>query len=307
MLHLIYGNDSYRLREATANLIAGYPGSEVIRVDCNDETAADDLRRHLKYPSFFGDTRIIVASNAAYESMGEVLDEFAIDQIADIVLIAIQDTAQKGYDKKALTRLEKQAVTTTEPTPRAGAELVAWIQSYCAGQSGTIAPDVAKLLAQRVGGDAHALTNELDKLIAYARSTQITAAMIHTLTPPRIERDEWELSNAVASYDKRAVIAALWRKLQEGSPEQMLLGSLAAGMRNLLMVKDLTSRQQPSASIAKATGLHPFVISKTLAGARTADAQRLSRAHIALSLLDRGAKDGRMDMTDGLFAVVLAL
>ena len=55
------------------------------------------------------------------------------------------------------------------------------------------------------------------------------------------------------------------------------------------------------------TGLHPFVVSKTLRGARTADMGRLIRSHTALAVLDRNTKEGTADATDGLFDVILGL
>jgi|GEM_PF-4311983 len=312
MLDLIYGTDSYRIREALDTVVAHHHAKhanqlEIVQIDCNDASARETLERNLKYPSFFGEMRLLVVSNAASESLGEILDTYDFAKLPDIVMIALQDTSVKGFDKKILTKLEKRADTVSVCMPLEGDTLRAWMQSYCARANATLNTEVASLLVRTVGNDTRTIANELDKLMAYAQGEPLNATMVQLLIPPRQERDEWELSNAIASHDKRAVVTALWRKLQEGNAEHMLLGSLAAGLRNLIMIKDLSTRQHIAASIAKTTGLHPFVISKSLSGARSADASRLTQAHIALALLDRGSKDGRMDITDSLFAVLLAL
>jgi DNA polymerase III delta subunit len=312
MLLLIHGTDSYRIQEAVEEVIAHHRAKttstpEVVRIDCADETATDELHRQLKYPSFFGESRLVVASHAAQGAMGEILNEYNLADIEDIIVIATQDTSEKGYDKKMLARLKASSHTTQELQPRTGAPLSAWLQRYCAHAQASLSHDAAAYVVRLVGSDTRTLVHELDKLIAYAHGEPISKTMAELLISPRIERDEWELSNALAAHDKRSLVAALWKKLHEGTPEQLLMGSLAAGFRNLIMVKDLLKRNHASAGIAKATGLHPFVVSKTLSGARTADSSRLARAHIALALLDRGAKDGRMDMTDGLFSILLAL
>ncbi len=312
MLLLIHGTDSYRIQEATEEIIAQHRAKantalEVVRIDCADETAPDELLRQLKYPSFFGEPRLIVASHAAHSAIDDILNEYDFKDIKDIIFIAVQDTSEKGYDKKLIAKLTAASQATQELRPLTGTQLSAWLQRYCVNAQATLSSDAAAFLVRSVGSDTRTLAQELDKLIAYAHGEPITKPMIELLTPQRVERDEWELSNALAAHDKRSLVAALWRKLHEGTPEQLLMGSLASGFRNLIMVKDLLQRQQASAGIAKTTGLHPFVVSKTLSGARGADASRLTRAHIALALLDRGAKDGRMDMVDGLFSIVLAL
>ncbi len=72
------------------------------------------------------------------------------------------------------------------------------------------------------------------------------------------------------------------------------------------MVKDLAARGTPPASIAKLSGLHPFVVSKTLRGATTTDADALRRTHVALAKLDRSAKEGTAHNADELFSILLA-
>ena len=305
MLTLIHGTDSYRIREACDALVA--PHRELVRIDCTDASAQETLHRNLKYPSFFGEVRCILATNAAHESFEEILDTYELNELSDVVLIAVQDTSGKSFDKKILTKIQKVAQSVSLIAPLEGVALTAWMTTYCADRDAQLSPEVAKFIVQGVGADTRKLALELDKLCAYAQGESLTTTVVRELIHQQPERDEWELSNAIAAHDKRAVIAALWRKLNEGSAEQMVLGSLAAGLRNLIMIQNLTTRNQSSAHIAKTTGLHPFVISKSLAGARTADVSRLSRAHIALALLDRGSKDGRMDVVDGLYAVLLAL
>lgn len=300
------------MREAVEDIIAQHrtkssTAIEVVRIDCADEAASDELQRQLKYPSFFGEPRVIVASHAAQDVIDDILNEYNLNAIEDIIFIAVQDTSEKGYNKKLVAKLTKASHATHELEPLTGAPLTTWLQHYCAKAQASLSNDAAAFLVRSVGSDTRTLTQELDKLIAYAQGEPISKPMVELLVPQRVERDEWELSNALAAHDKRSLVSALWKKLNEGTPEQLLMGSLASGFRNLIMVKDLLQRQHASATIATTTGLHPFVVSKTLSGARAADSSRLARSHIALALLDRGAKDGRMDMVDGLFSILLAL
>jgi DNA polymerase III delta subunit len=312
MLILYSGNDAYRLRRATADAVTTYRtqfggGVNTIVIDGSTEDAGEQIERPLKYTSFFGDKTIMVVRNAAGPAMADILKRYRLSELDDIVCIAVQDTEDDACVKKVLSALESAADRSESFVRLTGARLAAWANAYCSERGSSIEPHALTALAQRTNGDTQILSNELEKLSAYAGTRTITLNDVTALVPPRYERDEWELSNALASHDKRAAIGVLWRRLQEGVSEQLLLGSIAAGIRNLSMVKDMQQRHQPSAAIASKTGLHPFVVSKTIRGAASADTVRLTSAHRALARLDRDAKSGRTDMVDGMFSVLLSL
>ncbi len=317
MLILYSGSDAYRLRYATDALVATYRekyGSTVnlFSIDGSDEDATEQIERPLKYPSFFEEKKLIVLRNAAGSAMADILKHYKLSDLDDIVLIAVQHTKHESCDKKVLAGLAKAADRTEIFEPLTGTPLTAWVHATCAERNTTIETAALTALFQRTNGDSQSLSNELEKLCAYARSANagggvVTLQDVQLLTPARYEQDEWELSNALAAHDKRAVIAVLWRRLQDGVSEQMLLASVASGIRNLSLVKDMQTRRQPAAALATTTGLHPFVISKTMRGAAAADSAKLRHAHIGLAQLDRSAKDGRADTVDGLFAVLLTL
>lgn len=312
MLILYAGSDAYRLRLATQALVASYRekyGSIVnlFRIDGSDEDAAEHIERQLKYPSFFDEKKIIVVQDAAGQAVSDILKRYTLSDLDDIVFIAVQLTTHESCDKKVLATLGKKADRTEVFEPLAGAQLAVWARQYCSEQNTSIEPDALSGLLQRTGTDMQQLSCELEKLCAFVRGGVITPGDVRLLTPVREEQDEWELSNALSAHDKRAIIGVLWKQLQTGVAEQKLLGSLASGIRNLSMVKDMQVRGKPVGATAATTGLHPFVISKTMRGAAAADTGKLRRAHIGLAELDRSYKDGRADIVDGLFAILLSL
>jgi len=311
MLILVYGTDTYRMRRSVRDTVATYRGSGgsdmVFEADCAADGADEMLLRPLKYPSFFDDTKVIVAENAACAVMKDILADFDLPSMSDIVFIAVQDTSLKSCDKKVLTALQKRADIAEAFPVLTGPQRAAWATEYCRRLGVGIEPAALTALMARTGDDTRRLANELDKLAAYAGTGVIDRAAVDLLTASREERDVWELANALSAHDKRAAVLALWRKSQEGVAEPLLIGSVAAGIRSLLMIKDLRSRSHAPASIAKLTGLHPYVVSKSLRGADAADAERLTAAHLSLAALDRASKDGRADALDGLFATLVSL
>jgi DNA polymerase III delta subunit len=306
MLIVYHGSDSYRLRGAVNALIAVRKTANIFSVDCTDDDAAEQLERPLKYTTFFDEHKLIIAKHGACDAVADVVKRYGVAKAKDVTLAVVQDTNGK-YDKKALANLTKIADRVESLEPLKGAALAAWVREYCGQRNASIEPVALAALLQRTNGELWALANELEKLCAYAHDSAIDVKAVQALVPPRYDQDEWELSNALAAVDKRAAITALWRRLQEGTSEQMLLGSLAAGIRNVSMVKDMQDRHQPAAAVAKLTGLHPFVISKTARGAAKADSALLRRAHLRLAQLDRAAKNGLADTVDGMFSILMGL
>jgi DNA polymerase-3 subunit delta len=244
--------------------------------------------------------------NSATPEIFELIKNYDVASIKDITVLALQDTKSSFCDKKVLGKLLKLASISESFEPLTGSSMAKWIQNKCYDIGASIEP-LAVTELTRLGKDSFSLANELEKLAAHSHGAAITLADVKTLVLPSFEYDEWELSNALASLDKRKAIATLWRRLHEGMPEQMAIGSIAAGLRTLLIVKDLLDRQIPATAIAKTAGLHPFVVSKNAHGARAADSKKLLAAHLSLAHLDRNAKNGRADATDCMFATLLSL
>jgi DNA polymerase III delta subunit len=300
MLTAYHGSDAYRMRRAVV-----VSGAEII--DGSTGNAAEQFERALKYPSFFDEHRSVLIHNAATPDILELLKNYSVATLKDITVIALQDTSTpSAYDKKALVKILALASAHETFEALTGNARTAWIRAQCTELGASIEPAAVTALA-RYTNNSCALANELEKLAAHAQSGTITESDVQMLVLFPIERDTWELSNALAAFDKRTAITTLWHRLREGMPEQLAIGSLAAGLRSLLMVKDLVDRHAPPGAIAKMTGLHPFVVSKTLRGAAAADRTRLKKAHLALATLDRAAKDGRADATDGMFSVLMTL
>lgn len=323
MLLYYHGSDTYRLRNAVADVTVQTQKTSAnpVSVHTIDGASPDgrlEFERLLKYPSFFEETKIIVVTGALADAetaseLHELLTQYGVAALPDAV-ICISQLEPAGRpsaaSKKLTSYLEKHAKTSQEFKPLTGTALARWVRDVCADQGCTISPDAVAELLRRTGDDTWMLANEISKLCAFSYTSEgkhITLTAVRETVTAVQERDEWELSNALAGKDKRGVLAALFRRLAEGTPEQLILGSLAAGIRTLMIVKDLSERRMTPALIARTAALHPYVVSKTLRGATLYTAPQLRRTLSELSLLDRAFKDGRADATDSLFRIVLEL
>ena len=303
MITFYYGTDAWRLRHASRTFQA------TVRIDGTSASASDELEHLLKYPGFFGQkTSVVVSDPLAIVGLPELLKDTDADSLTDVHLLLVHRNVPKETDdnKKILARLIRMAGTATEFTPLKGAKLLLWVRDYCSEIGGRIESGAAEELLMRTGGESWAIANELEKLCAYTGG-DISLGSVRTLVSQPAQEDDWELSNALAARNKRGAISALYRRIAAGAPEQLLIGSLASTLRSLMMVRELTDRGSSSALIAKTTGLHPFVVSKTLRGSRLYEPSALRDAHQNLAQLDRSIKDGLSDGADGLFRILMAL
>jgi DNA polymerase III subunit delta len=92
------------------------------------------------------------------------------------------------------------------------------------------------LLAERVGSDARTLASEVAKLSAYVGAgKRITAADVEAIVT-RVAADPFfALSNAVESRDLPLALAVLDRNLADGASPFLVLQSLAAALRRLVV------------------------------------------------------------------------
>jgi DNA polymerase III delta subunit len=314
MLFFLHGTDSYRLRQATQVLLDRYcpdrQHGEVYDIDCTEPGASERLERPLKYPSFFGEQRVIIARNALAPALQAVMERYDIPALTDSIVIAIHDASladTASLNPKMAAVLKKAADETVVCEPLRGQAVAAWIREYCTTRGVMIEPGAVALIVGRVGTESWILANELEKLCAWTENGAIDADAIRLLIAERRERDPWGLSNALAVRDKRGAVAGLWRALHEGVAEQQLAGMLASSFRNLLSIKDLQQRGLSGSAITAKTGIHPFVVTKIQRGAAAYDGDTLVKAHRRLARLDREGKQGRSDSADGLFEIVLSL
>ena len=276
MLSFYSGSDIYRLRSAITGASA--------TIDFGDRDDRTELERTLKYPSLFGERITIVIRNVfsdadTADTFKDLLETYAVSTLADITLAVCRegDGGRESAATKALQAyLTKHSAHTAVFGPLKGSEQEAWIKQYCAERGCQIDPQAIASLIRRTGGDSWVLANELSKLCAYSYPLSINLAAVDTLVPLLQERDEFELSNALAAGNKRQALAALWRRLKEGAAEQLILGLLAYSVRTLL----------------------------TRSGSGISS-QKLQQAHAALAQLDRDGKSGASAVDDRLFAVIL--
>jgi DNA polymerase-3 subunit delta len=113
-----------------------------------------------------------------------------------------------------------------------------WAEQYLKQRGCRIAPDAIRVLIELVGTPLTRLSNELDKLAAYADGRVIDSAAVNELVGRVREHNGWELWDAITAPDRKHALKLMQRLLDDGDALPVL-GSLAGLYRRLLIGKDM--------------------------------------------------------------------
>ncbi len=217
------------------------------------------------------------------------------------------------------TAIEVQG-TWSEERPVLGPVL----QSLLAGTGKRVDRGGEEALAERVGDDARLLASEVEKLRAYVGDRKVIGAADVEAVVPRVASDPFfALGNAVEARDLAGALAVLERSIADGATPYMLVGSLAATVRRLLVERERGRRaagDQPIGSVREWERLVlPSIPDAEVRGKKTYGfwmkyqaAMRFSRAELLFALADlaeadvavKSGQDGRLRLERALVGLL---
>jgi DNA polymerase-3 subunit delta len=195
-----------------------------------------------------------------------------------------------------------------EFAPLSGAELTAWIEKQAQSAGGAISARAAETLAAFVGGNLRQLTQEIDKLVAYAGQRTIQDGDVHMLVADAREVKVWALTDVLAARQRQQAVGLLHQLLAEGEQPPMLMAVITRQFRTLFQMKELADEQRlSSAAIAGQLKMHPFVVQKAMSTVRGFTFDRLDAVYHRLLETDLAVKTGRLDPALALDLLVIEL
>jgi DNA polymerase-3 subunit delta len=148
---------------------------------------------------------------------------------------------------KSLAKLSDVRVFDKVDSTRAGWEEEATrvIEERAGAHGLRFAPDALELLALLTGGDTRQVENEMEKVDIYLGTARrdVTVDDVRMLVPLSRAGVIFELGNALARRDPRRCLSLIDQLLEQGeSAIGILLVAIVPTVRNLLLVKDLSTR-----------------------------------------------------------------
>jgi len=266
----------------------------------------DKIKERAESASMFEEKKLIVLEDAfkSKSFQDDFLDyvkEKKIKNNQDVIIVVFQAA------KMAISRLKNKFNMLENFELLKGAALVNWIKKETAKRGGTINPPAAQKLAAYVGSNLWQADNEIDKLLNYNKNGLIKEEEIDLLVKAEAGLDIFKMLDALAQRDKRIALKILHEYLNQGESEIYLFTMLVYQIRNLLKLKDLAERGIPFYSLAKQSGLHPFVVKKSWSVLKNFELEYLKKIYQRLLNVEYKIKTGRLEGPVALDLLVMGI
>jgi DNA polymerase-3 subunit delta len=161
-------------------------------------------------------------------------------------------------------------------------------------QEGQIAltPEAATALVNSLGADRQALAQALEKLDLYAAGAPIDRAMVDAVVSPVFDEDVWALADLLGRGKLADALVSVQRLLDDQRSGHELVPGVAYRFRALARVVGAVAAGVPSRQLAKAAGVPPWDLQRSLPLARNWNAVGINAALSALSRADDRLKGG---------------
>ncbi len=305
MIILLYGEDIFRSQQKEKEIIAKYQAKNKTGLNLTyfkeGQLDFEEFQKTAESASMFAEKKLIILENAleddnfkenffAYARRNKLKDS----QDVIIVMHERKKIGVASYKTKVNMLEEFKFLNNLE--------LARWIKEKVKKEKAKITPEAVNKLIVFVGNNLWQMNNELDKLINYAadRDFQIEAADIDLLVQTRTDLNIFKTLDALAQRDKKNAFNFLHKHLAEGAKTLYLFSMFIYQLRTLIIIKDLIEKGVPFYSLAKESGLHPFVIKKSWSVLQGFSLNQLKRIYQRLLEIEIDIKKGRLDETTAL-------
>jgi DNA polymerase-3 subunit delta len=285
---LLWGEDAYLLREAAIALLGKTKATEIDAV----EWQGGELQG-LATPSLFGEPRALLV-NDAKSLRKETLEEIARyleapDPDATLVLSCV--VAERGKVPAGLQKLV-EPVGEVRKVDIAKKELEPWLVAKAKDHGLDLATPGARALVETLGPEPGQLVAALGQLHDVFAGQRVGAREVAQQFRGLGEQKTWDLCDRAFGKDLPGAIRSL-RAIEEGGDDAlMVLGGIAARLRDLLKVRSLPDRMPP-AQVAKEAGLRfDWQARRYQQQARNFSMAQLVMLHDRITEADRALKSG---------------
>ena len=302
-VHLIVGDDEFlaerarrSIQKAVAEETEEQPELKILRAA---EVTEWELIEATS-PSLFGETRVIVISDT--ERIGSALIKLIVDAAKDpapgMTMVVNFATSRKNLKNRKkppelMAKLQKLA-RVHEVFSLYDNEVKPWATREFAAHGIRPTPDVVDALLSGVGSDLRALAAAISQLVADTGGN-VTRQTVQRYYAGVAEVENWDIADAAVAGRAGEAIATCRRALQLGAEP---VGIAAALANKVGVIARLYTARGDKFSLAKQSGLHPYVAEKTAPIARRWSGDNISKAVIIVSDLDGQVKSLGRDGAD---------
>lgn len=304
MIRTLTGSNDFARNDALAqhvqNFIAQYGDMAYEKFD-GESTEAARMFEAMQSLPFLTTKKLVVLHEPSRqkqftETFADIIHK--IPDTTEVVIVEPKLDKRLSYYKT----LQKQTeFTNFEALDAAG--LARWAVDYVKKQGGTLSPQDARYLIERIGNEQLTMQHELEKLLLYA--PKISKETIDLLTDKQPQSTVFELLDAAFS-GRTAQAIALYTEQRALRVEPQAILAMIVWQAHILAVVKMAGVRPPE-EIAKQAKINPFVVRKTQNIARKLTVAKLKQIVADLVQLDFRLKNTATDADEALQLFLLKL
>ncbi|MBC1796490.1 DNA polymerase III subunit delta [Listeria booriae] len=313
-IYLIIGTEDYIINETKKRLVANILDTE--DTDFNyanfdlDETAIEQVIEEAETIPFFGDRRLIVASNPSFLTTEKTKSKIEhrtarfedyLNEPVDYSILVIIARVEKLDERKKLTKLLKKQATIVDAKRPNDAELRKWVQSAIENNDFSMEIPAIERLMELTGGQLTTAMNELDKLMLYKlESREISVADVESLVVRSLEQNIFLLLDKMIALDISGALSIYYDLLKQKEEPIKILALIASQFRLLTQIKLLEKQGFSQQQVAQKLKVHPFRVKIGARQAKSFSYEQLTATLERLAEMDFEMKTGYGDKAQKL-------
>lgn len=228
----------------------------------NKDVSFENIYDAMRSLGFFSSKRLIIIKNIFSQKMltKDMTKYLNTNPTLDDVILLFWESDHLDKRSGLFKRLRAEKYSQ-EFSLLKGNALTAWITQELKIRGARMEKELIILLAQAFGEDMWRLSNELDKLIAFANGQKITKNMVADFNYNLINTNIFDFIDCISTKNEQR-LAELFQNIIEAENEMYILSMMQRQFRLLSQTKKLKKTLTCPQELARETKIHPFVAKK---------------------------------------------
>ncbi|MCQ2480932.1 MAG: DNA polymerase III subunit delta [Clostridia bacterium] len=257
--YLICGEESYLVKVYTEKLSQAAVDESFkdfnLRVYNGDDAELSDIYDAVMSVPMMAESKCVLVKDLPVESFGDSeMDTIAMivkDNPEDNCLIFTYPSSNPKKNFKELKKLFSDYGYLVDFTAKTGGEITKIIENGAKKRGKVMDRTVSTYFVTNVGSDLNMLTNELDKLCAYAKGENITKSDVDEICIKSLETKVFDMINDLVSGRFDAAFHKLNLLFANREDEYMILGAMISQYVDIYRAKAVKTAGEPSAVLGQ--------------------------------------------------------
>lgn len=312
MLFFLFGKDDYQSKQKLREIIENYEKIHKSGLNLNyfegKDLSFQKFKDSFHQSSMFREKKLIVLKNifSNQEFKEKFIENYSnFSNSKDLILFYEGKDVLKG---DVFYKFLKKNAKNQEFKLLSGQKLINWVDKEFQKYGIKITHSAKEEFIKRVGNNLWQTSNEIKKLASYKKNRLVEIGDIKLLINEKIETNIFKTIDCLAIKNRKDAILLLRKHLESGDAPVYLLSMIAFQFRNLLIIKSSQfTGFQDTQTLSRRSGIHPFVIRKSLSQARGFSFEELKKIFKKIFKTDIGIKTGQIKAEIALDSLIIEI